>query len=237
MSFFTSLAQKAYDVAGNISGGRDYVTSAANALNQVVKGKDPQVYLKAGNIVQFISRSSERTIQIVMSNMNNKLVPDAAGGKGPYYQNSHFRVVASQYDRYYFHNNYNYLGFKNHQPCIVPSSAEAPLPYECEFRVHNMLGSTTHIYLESVQSPGFFLSFNQNGTISNEATCQLKNKNSQFQVALIVSGPEATLVNSTTMIDTSNEQPPPPYHVATAMLQQMADDTTKNDRSSLSNKY
>ncbi|CAF0778865.1 unnamed protein product [Didymodactylos carnosus] len=216
MSFLTSLAQKAYDVAGNISGGRDYLATAANRLNQVVKGKDAQVYLKPGNIIQFICRSSGRTIQIVMSATSNELVPDAIGGSGSYYPNSHFLVVCSQYDRYYFHNNYNYLGLKNHQPCIVPSSFGTTPPEECEFRVHDMLGSATHIYLESVQSPGFFLSFDENGAISNEAACKLKDKNSQFQVSLIAYGPGITPVKDDGTIEASTEQPPPPYYAATA---------------------
>lgn len=46
MSFFGSLGkkavEKAYDIASKVDGGRDYLTSAANTVNSLVKGKNPR---------------------------------------------------------------------------------------------------------------------------------------------------------------------------------------------------
>ncbi len=44
MSFLGNLGkkavEKAYDLASKVEGGRDYLTSAANTVNSLVKGKD-----------------------------------------------------------------------------------------------------------------------------------------------------------------------------------------------------
>jgi hypothetical protein len=44
MSFLGSLGkkavEKAYDLASKVEGGRDYLTTAANTVNSLVKGKD-----------------------------------------------------------------------------------------------------------------------------------------------------------------------------------------------------
>jgi hypothetical protein len=46
MSFFGNLGkkavEKAYDLASKVEGGRDYVASAANTVNSLVKGNDPR---------------------------------------------------------------------------------------------------------------------------------------------------------------------------------------------------
>ena len=44
MSFLGNLdkkaVEKAYDLAAKVEGGRDYLTTAANTVNSLVKGKD-----------------------------------------------------------------------------------------------------------------------------------------------------------------------------------------------------
>lgn len=46
MSFFGSIGKKAvekvYDLASKVEGGRDYLATAANTVNSLVKGKDPR---------------------------------------------------------------------------------------------------------------------------------------------------------------------------------------------------
>jgi hypothetical protein len=63
------------------------------------------VYLKPGNVIQFISRASSRSIQIIVSKENNELICDAIGGTGPFFPNAYWLVVCGQHSRFYFHNN------------------------------------------------------------------------------------------------------------------------------------
>ena len=46
MSFLGNLGKKAidkaYGLAAKVEGGRDYLTTAANTMNSLVKGKDPR---------------------------------------------------------------------------------------------------------------------------------------------------------------------------------------------------
>ena len=53
MSFLGNLGkkavEKAYDLASKVEGGRDYLTSAANTVNSLVKGKDARYVLLAVN--------------------------------------------------------------------------------------------------------------------------------------------------------------------------------------------
>ena len=40
--FGKKAVEKAYDLASKVDGGRDYLTSACNTVNSLVKGKDPR---------------------------------------------------------------------------------------------------------------------------------------------------------------------------------------------------
>lgn len=144
-----------------------------------------RVYLKPGNVIQLISRSSARSIQIVVSKDSNELICDAIGGTGPFFPNAYWLVVCGQHGRFYFHNNYNYLAVKNGKIIIIPSSISERPPSESEFRVQDVLGSAQAIYLESVHMPGYFLSFDENGVPGDEMKLKTKDKGSQFEIQLV----------------------------------------------------
>jgi hypothetical protein len=190
--------------------------------------------LKPGNVIQFISRASARSIQIVVGKDTNELICDAIGGTGPFFPNAYWLVVCSQHGRYYFHNNYNYLGIKNGKIVIIPSSTSEKPPTEAEFRVQDVLGSAQALYLESVHMPGYFLSFGDDGTPGDEIKLKTKEKFSQFEIQLvkyfvilyilldvflflkIAYGPGIQPEKDDNTIETSNEASPPPYWAATA---------------------
>lgn len=135
-------------------------------------------------MIQFFSRSSGRTIQIVVST-TNELVCDAIGGSGSYYTNAHWLVICNPNNHYYFHNNYNYLAIKNGKIVIIPSSVNERPPIEGEFRVQDVLGSTQAIYLESVGMPGYLLSFNDEGQAFQDAQLKAKERYAQFELYLV----------------------------------------------------
>ena len=206
MSFLGNLGkkavEKAYGLASKVEGGRDYLTTAANTVNSLVKGKDARyvahlsnatssllmfsVYLKPGNVIQFVSRASGRSIQIVVSKDGNELICDAIGGTGPFFPNAYWLVVCGPHGRYFFHNNYNYLAMKNGKIVIIPSTASEKPPAEGEFRVQDVLGSAQAIYVESVHMPGYFVSFDDDGVCGDELKSKSKDKFSQLEIQLVI---------------------------------------------------
>ncbi len=143
------------------------------------------VYLKPGNVIQFLSRSSGRTIQIVVSKTTNELICDAIGGSGSFYPNAYWLVVCSQNGRHYFHNNYNYLAIKNGKIVIIPCTNSDKPPNEAEFRVQDVLGSAQAVYLESVHMPGYFIGFDDEGQPGDEIKLKAKEKFGQFEIQLV----------------------------------------------------
>ena len=94
-------------------------------------------------------------------------------------------VICGQHGRYFFHNNYNYLAIKNGKIVIIPSSVGEKPPAEAELRVQDVLGSAQAIYLESVQTPGYFISFDEDGSTADEIKIKTKEKFSQFEIQLV----------------------------------------------------
>ncbi|CAF1173350.1 unnamed protein product [Rotaria sp. Silwood1] len=238
MSFFGSLGkkavEKAYDLASKVEGGRDYLTNAANTVNSLVKGKDARVYLKPGNVIQFKSRASDRSIQIVVSKETNELICDAIGGTGPFFPNAYWLVVCGQHSRYYFHNNYNYLGIRNGKLVIIPSSSTEKPPKEAEFRVQDVLGSAQAIYIESVHVPGYFLSFDEDGVPGDGIKTQIKEKFFQFEIQLIAYGPGIQPEKDDNTIEKPNEASPPPYWSVSAGSTPQQQSQTGNNANSTS---
>ncbi len=136
-------------------------------------------------MIQFISRASARSIQIVVAKDSNELICDAIGGAGPFFPNAYWLVVCGQHSRFYFHNNYNYIAVRNGKTVIIPSSASEKPPAEAEFRVQDVLGSAQAIYLESVHKPGYLLNFDEEGVPGDEAKSKAKDKFAQFEIQLV----------------------------------------------------
>lgn len=141
--------------------------------------------LKAGNIIQFMSRSSQRTIQIVVSRTTNELICDAIGGTGAQYANAQWKIITTKKGHYFFHNNYNYLGIANGKIIIIPSLINNSPPVQGEFLVHDVLGSTQAIYIESAYTPGYYLAFNDDGSPADAFTMKSKDRFSQFETYIV----------------------------------------------------
>ena len=110
---------------------------------------------------------------------------DAIGGTGPFFPNAYWLVVCSQHGRYFFHNNYNYLAMKNGKVVIIPSTNNEKPPNEAEFRVQDVLGSAQAIYMESVQMPGHFVTFDDDGVPGDETKAKTKDKFAQLEIQLV----------------------------------------------------
>ncbi|CAF3389921.1 unnamed protein product [Rotaria socialis] len=231
MSFLGNISkkavEKAYSLASKVEGGRDYFTSATHTVSSLVAGKNPRVYLKPDNVIQIISRSSGRTIQIVVSQTTNQLICDAIGGTGSDYPNAHWLVVCTKNGHYYFHNNYNYLAIQNGKIVIIPSSINDKSPVEAEFLVQDVLGSAQAIYFESVHMPGYFLGFNEDGDPSNAPKIQRKDRSSQFETHIIAYGPGVQPETDDTRVETPAEPAPPSYCAAASASSNQSDTQTK----------
>lgn len=113
------------------------------------------------------------------------MICDAIGGTGSFFPNAYWLVVTSSNNRYFFHNNYNYLAVKNGKIGIIPSSSTEKPPAEAEFRIQDVLGSSQAIYLESVTIPGYFLSFDEDGVPGNGTKTKINERLCQFEIQLV----------------------------------------------------
>ena len=66
-----------------------------------------------------------------------------------------------------------------------PSTINEKAPIEAEFRVQDVLGSAQAIYLESVQTPGQFISFDDDGQPYDDMRLRNKEKVSQLEIQLV----------------------------------------------------
>jgi hypothetical protein len=64
--------------------------------------------------------------------------------------------------------------------------------------------------------PGYFISFNDEGTPNDEIKSKIKDKFSQLEIQLIAYGPGIQPEKDDNTIETSNEASPPSYWAASA---------------------
>lgn len=152
--------------------GRDKVTRLTNSLNKVVKSKYRD-FMRAGNTVQIISRTSHMSLHICVSqNDTTRLILLGNGQIGPEALNSHFLIEKDKSSNHLkFRNGNNYIAFDNEVPCILsdppnPRNPQEKIRARNEFRLVEIIGSDEYFCLESVYFPGRFLSVNQDGSIT-----------------------------------------------------------------------
>ncbi|CAF4790598.1 unnamed protein product, partial [Rotaria sp. Silwood2] len=109
---------------------------------------------------------------------------NAVGGIGLHYSNACWIVLTTPNGHYYFHNNYNFLAIKYGQLVIIPSSINTYPPLEAEFRVQDVLGSAHAFYLESVRTPGYFVSFDWNGEPCQQIKMDTRERFGQLEIHL-----------------------------------------------------
>lgn len=138
-----------------------------------------------GDVIQIVSRSSERTIQIVVEPTTQRLICDAIGGSGPEHMNAQWTVVRNLPGRVSFHNFNNYLSMIDGKPVIIPLLPHQRIPAEAEFLVQDVLGSKHGFYLQSVIDPGYVLSFDSFGNPLQHVQLQYDNRMSQFEIKIV----------------------------------------------------
>ena len=114
----------------------------------------------------------------MISKTGNELICDTIDGTSSKFSNTHWFVVRTSNDPCYFHNSCNYTALKTGKIIIIPSSITNNPPIEAEFRIQDVLGSSQAIYLESVQMPRYFLSFDDEPL--SEMKLKTTEKSSQF---------------------------------------------------------
>ncbi len=98
--------------------GRENLTKLSNTINRTFKSSKYREFLKAGNVVQLISKNSHMSLQICSSqNDVNRLILLANGQIGPEYRNAHFTIIKDAKNGHYkFQNGPNFVAFD--EPCI-----------------------------------------------------------------------------------------------------------------------
>jgi hypothetical protein len=166
--------------------GRDNATKLTNSLNKTLFSSKYRDFMKAGNTLQIISKTSRMSLHICVSqNDPNRLILLGNGQIGMEALNSHFVIEQDPRNGHLkFKNGNNYICFDNDVPCIfadvvgpqAPSnssgSRKAKPPKESlrarnEFRLVELIGSDENFCLESVYYPGKYLAVLQDGSITS----------------------------------------------------------------------
>ncbi|XP_013409658.1 uncharacterized protein LOC106173169 isoform X1 [Lingula anatina] len=168
--------------AGNyISKEVDYVANKVDSYVQT--GNYPMMNnFITNNILQFISRASGRTLQIVMS-PDSRLIVDGQGPDDPQRYNSHWTVINEGNRIVRLHNNYNYLCIINGSTMVVNFPQGSHLGNETRLRVVQIGNFVT---FESVNEPGRHIGVMPDGTLKS-ALATGKEDHAQFGVRLVYS--------------------------------------------------
>jgi hypothetical protein len=205
----SSLVNKITNKVTNASSsiiGRGNMTKLTNSLNQslFVKSKYRD-FMKQGNVIQLISKSSHMSLQITKSpNDPNRLILSGNGQVGTDFINAHFIVEKDPKSGHLkFKNFNNFLAFDQDIPCILSDAINPKDKYQQmrtrnEFRLHELLGEDEYFTLESVYYPGRYLAVMPDGSITHSRDKSLEI--THFCIHLIYdknsSRPESTIVTS-----------------------------------------
>ncbi|CAF1400811.1 unnamed protein product [Adineta steineri] len=182
-SFLGKIESTTTNLLGNVI-GQDTVVSVAHKLNTAVTtGRNARELLRNGAVVQLVSKSAGSLLQVVMST-NGVLIFDGNGAANSF--NTYFTVEEAEKGRLRFHNNYNYLAFEGKLACIMSFPPGAKNNTSIDFRVHDILGTSELVALESCAYKNHFISISPDGLLK---TTNIKDKNidAQFSVVSIIS--------------------------------------------------
>lgn len=172
-SFLNKIASNVTNTAGSLV-GRENLTKLSNSINRTFKKSKYRDFMKPGNVVQMISKSSHQSLQICASrNDPGRLILLGNGQIGMEALNAHFLIeVDPRNSHLKFKNRNNYIAYDNDVPCILaevvnPKSSKEALRARNEFRIHEIIGSDEWFALESVYFPGKYLSILPDGSITS----------------------------------------------------------------------
>lgn len=196
MSFFNKLSNNITNKASSII-GRENLTKLSNAINRGIFSAKYRDFLKAGNVVQIISKNSRMSVQICASkNDANRLIVQGNGQVGPEFRYAHFNLVKDPKNGHLkFQNGMNFFALDEPGgvPCILSEPThKKPKPHEFirarnEFRLHEVIGSDEWFSLESVYFPGRYVSITPDGQIT--VTRDKSDESSHFCLHLIYEHP------------------------------------------------
>lgn len=154
--------------------GRENLANMSNSLNQIFSKSKYREFMKPGNVIQLVSRSSHRALQICSSlNDPNRLVLNGQGQIGAEFANAHFVIETEPKNKHLkFKNRLSYVAFDNDYPCILSEPTGKPkhkseyIRARNEFRLHEVIGSDEYFSLESVYFPGKYLSVLPSGELT-----------------------------------------------------------------------
>ncbi|RMZ94341.1 hypothetical protein BpHYR1_027947 [Brachionus plicatilis] len=204
-SFFNKIASQITNSTGSIV-GRDNVTRLTNSINQSFYTKSKyRDFLKQGNVVQLLSKSSHRALHICSSpNDPSRMVLLGNGQIGNEFFGAHFTVeVEGSKKHLKFRNGNNYICFDNQIPCVMreTNTSHNVIKARNEFRLHEILGSDEHFALESVFYPGRYLAILPDGSITT--TKNRADENTHFCINVITVLPNIPnqSARSSTLVD------------------------------------
>lgn len=204
-SFFNKIASQITNTTGSLV-GRDNVTRLTNSINQSFYSKSKyRDYLKQGNVVQLLSKTSHRALHICPSpNDPSRMVLLGNGQIGSEYFGGHFTVeVEGSKKHLKFRNGNNYICFENQIPCVMreTNASHNVIKSRNEFRLHEILGSDEHFALESVFFPGRYLAILADGSITTTKNRADESTHFCLNVITVIPTIPNQNVRNSTMID------------------------------------
>lgn len=204
-SFFNKIASQITNTTGSLV-GRDNVTRFTNSINQSFYSKSKyRDFLKHGNVVQLLSKSSHRAMQICASpNDPSRMILLGNGQIGNEFFGGHFSVeVESSKKHLKFRNGNNYICFDNQIPCVLreTNTSHKVIKARNEFRLHEILGSDEYFALESVFYPGKYLAILPDGSITTTKNRAEENAHFCINVITVIPNIPNQNVRSSTVID------------------------------------
>jgi hypothetical protein len=173
MASFANKLANSITSKGSVIIGRGPLTKLTNGINKALFKNKYREYMKPGNLVQICSKTSHCSLQICQSrNDAQRLILMGNGPIGKEHNHAHFLIEKDKNENLKFRNGFYYLAFDNDIPTILsePTHPNAKkhefIRARNEFRLHEIIGSDEHFALESIYSPGRYLSILQDGSIT-----------------------------------------------------------------------
>jgi hypothetical protein len=180
--FLSSLKKEANIIGKEISRGAEDLGRSVGHVVDEVRSSPLLDLFKSGNVVQLISRSSGKTLQIVQA-PTGQLVVDGQGPEGPEFYHAHWTVLNEGGNVVKLYNQTNYLAVINGAALVITVATSALAGPETRFRLSQ---TGQFITLESKKEPSRHIGILSNGQLKSALACGKEN-DGQFGVRLIYS--------------------------------------------------
>lgn len=168
----------------------DLVRTTERAINDVTGHVDRAVnanwtshmleQLQTGTIVQFASRSSKHTLQIVQS-PDGRLVVDGLGAPGANAYNTHWQITQFGKNNITLSNQNNYLSIVGGHTVILQFNDPTQASADSHFRAIDHAG---HVCLQSITHPNCYVGVLRNGLLK-PASQTIRDFDGQWQLIVM----------------------------------------------------